>query len=105
MKAGWVSALTQISYLQPANVMEEVIIETRLINCTEKNLLLEALMWNRDKSALKAAMWAKLVHFNLTTNKSQAHSPELMQFFRQVVHPLPTDCNLEQRINDLKKGM
>ena len=100
---GWVSAQTQISYLSPAYLMEEVIIQTRLIGCTEKSLLLEAFMWDADKSNLKAVMWTKLVHFNLKTQRSHLHDEELMQFFRQILYPLETIMSFENRIHDLKQ--
>ena len=100
---GWVSAQTQISYLSPALLMEEVVIQTRLIDCTEKSLLLEAFMWNADKSNLKAVMWTKLVHFNLKTQRSQLHDEELMLFFRQILHPLETVMNFEKRVESVKQ--
>ena len=100
---GWVSALTQISYLSPAYLMEEAVIQTRLINCSEKSLLLEALMWDDTKSNLKAVMWTKLVHFNLKTKGSHLHDEELMQFFRQIGHPLETIMSFEKRIQNLKE--
>ena len=100
---GWVSAQTQISYWSPALLMEEVVIETRLLGCTEKSLLLEAFMWDADKSQLKAVMWTKLVHFNLKTKQSQLHDDNLMQFFRQIVHPLETTMHFEDRIQHLKQ--
>jgi acyl-CoA thioester hydrolase len=98
----WVSAQTQISYLAPALPMEEVTIQTQLISCTEKSLLLEGTMWNQDKSHLKTVMWAKLVHFDLKTQRSQTHSEDLMHLFRQIVNPLDTDYGFEQRIAFLK---
>jgi acyl-CoA thioesterase FadM len=82
--------------------MEEVIIETQLIELTEKSLLFEALMWNKDKTTLKAIMWGKLVHYNLTTQRSIAHSEELTQFFKQVVNSLPTKISFEERIRSIK---
>jgi len=99
---GWVSAQTQISYLVPAYLMEEVTIQTQLIAVSDKSLLLEAFMWNEDKSILKSIMWAKLVHFHLQTQKSHVHSEELMQLFSQVVNPFPTKVDFETRIKDLK---
>jgi len=99
---GWVSAFTQVAYLQPATVMEEVVIQTALLNFSPKTLLLEALMWSHDKRTLKAGMWVRLVHFNLTTNKSQEHTAALIDFFKRVVNPLPVECTLEQRINTLQ---
>ena len=101
-KIGWVAAQTQISYLAPAYLMEEVTIETQLIAVSDKSLLLEAFMWGEDKSILKSIMWAKLVHFNLQTQKSHVHSEELMQLFDQVVNPLPIKIDFETRIKDLK---
>lgn len=100
---GWVMAQTQVSYLSPAYLMEEVIIETRLLDSTEKSLLLEACMWDTRKQVLKAVMWAKLVHYNLNTQRSHAHDEALMLFFGQVVNPLETVMNFEERIQDLKQ--
>ncbi|MEI9956865.1 MAG: acyl-CoA thioesterase [Ferruginibacter sp.] len=99
---GWVSAQTQISYMVPAYLMEEVVIQTQLISCSEKSLLLEALMWNNDKTVLKALMWTKLVHFNLKTQSSHLHSQELMEFFEQICNPLPGEINFESRAKNLK---
>ena len=101
---GWVSAQTQISYLSPAYLMEEVIIQSRLIACTQKSLLLEALMWDEQKLNLKAVMWAKLVHFNLKSQRSQLHDQALMEFFRQIEYPLETSMSFDQRIQDLKQN-
>lgn len=99
---GWVTAQTQISYFSPAYLMEEVTIQTQLIGCSEKSLHLEAKMWNSDKTTLKAFMWAKLVHYNLKTQKSISHSEELMELFKHIVIPLSTPSNFEDRIKSLK---
>lgn len=99
---GWVSAQTQISYLSPALIAEEVLIQTQLIAVSAKSLLLEALMWNEHKSVLKTVMWTKLVHFDLALQKSKEHSPALMEFFEKIVYPLPGEINFETRVNNLK---
>jgi acyl-CoA thioester hydrolase len=98
---GWVSATTQISYLSPAVFMEEVLIETRLLEYTGKSLLFEAIMYSAGKVFIKAVMWSKLVHFHLTARKSHQHSPALMDFFAQVVYPLETASSFEDRIQTL----
>ncbi|ULQ51980.1 acyl-CoA thioesterase [Flavihumibacter fluvii] len=100
---GWVTAQTQISYLSPAYLMEEVIVQTRLLDCSDKSLLLEAFMWDSVKSRLKAVMWTKLVHFNLKTQRSHLHEAQLMEFFRQIVHPLETVMDFDQRMRSLKQ--
>lgn len=99
---GWVSAQTQISYLIPAFLMEEVTIQTQLLAYSEKSLLVEGLMWNNDKTELKAVMWSKLVHFHLSNKKSHSHSAELMQLFEQVVNPLNQEGDFDTRIKNLK---
>jgi YbgC/YbaW family acyl-CoA thioester hydrolase len=99
---GWVSAQTQISYLQPAYLMEEITIQTRLIACSEKSLQVEALVWNNDKTELKAVMWGRLVHFNLITKRSQEHSEQLSQFFQSIVYPLEQQSDFDSRVKALK---
>lgn len=99
---GWVSAQTQIAYLRPAYVMEEVTIETQLIACSEKALLLEAIMWDSEKKNIKAVMWTRLVHFDIVKQKSRLHDEELMVFFQQIVNPLPVENNFEERVRYLK---
>jgi acyl-CoA thioester hydrolase len=99
----WVSAQTQISYLVPARLAEEVIIQTRLLAFSGKSLLVEGLMWNSDKEILKAVMWTKLVHFNLSTQKSHSHTPGLMRLFEQVADPLAGEISFETRVKELRK--
>ena len=99
---GWVSAQTQVSYLFPAFLNEEVTIATRLIGVTEKSLLVEGLMWNREKTTLKAVMWAKLVHYNLALKRSEMHSTELMALFDQIVFPFEEEINFEERVKKLR---
>lgn len=99
---GWVSAQTQIAYLVPAYLMEEVAIQTRLISYSDKTLVFEAMMWNADKTQLKAVMWARLVHYNLQTQKSSSHSAGLMDLFGQIVYPLAEDIDFETRVKNIK---
>jgi len=103
-KIGWVTAQTQISYLCPAYLMEELTIQTRLIAFTSKSLLLDAVVWNADKTLLKAVMWAKLVHFNLLTQKSHDHSAEFMEFFQTIVFPLEQPTDFEARVKGFKQN-
>lgn len=99
---GWVTAQTQISYLSPALLMEDVIIQTRLIEFSDKSLQFEALMWNHNKTSVKAVMWAKLVHYHLRHQRSHLHQQSLMDLFREVLDPLPVKVNFEERISSLK---
>lgn len=99
---GWVSAQTQIAYLVPADLMEEIVIQTQLTAFSARSLTVEALMWNADKSVLKALVWTRLVHYDLHAKKSHLHSAALMQLFEQVVNPFVTETDFETRARDLK---
>jgi acyl-CoA thioester hydrolase len=101
---GWVSAQTQIAYLLPANLNEVVVVQTRLLMASERSLLFEALMWDQEKKILKSLMWARLVHYNIRERRSQAHAPDLMDFFKQILAPLTT-VNFEERVVQLKKSV
>ena len=98
----WVVAQNQIAYLNPAMLMETVIIQTQLIFFNEKTLLLEAFMWNEDKTVLKAVLWSKLIHINLMTKKSEIHSEELMTLFKQIENPLNEKVPFEKRVENLR---
>ncbi|SKB40095.1 acyl-CoA thioesterase [Daejeonella lutea] len=99
---GWVSAQTQVSYFYPASWMELVTIETRLIQFSESSLLFEGLMWDEHKSKLKAVMWAKLVHFNLETQRSFRHSADLMNLFQEIHDPVEYG-NFDERVGGLRR--
>jgi len=99
---GWVTAHTQISYLVPAYLMEEVTIQTQLISFARKSLLFEGLMWNHNKTELKALMWTRLVHFDLNKQCSHPHSPDLLSLFEQIVNPLMPDAGFESRVKEIR---
>jgi len=99
---GWVTAQTQISYLIPAYLMEEVTIQTRLISFTKKSLLFEGLMWNHDQTALKVLMWTKLVHYNVVEQSTHMHSADLLALFEQIAYPLPMETGFESRIKEIR---
>lgn len=100
---GWVAAQTQISYFSPASWMEVVTIESRLINFSESSLLVEAFMWDEHKTRIKAVMWAKLVHFDIKTQKSNKHSEDLMKLFADIVNTPEAPSDFEDRIRKLRE--
>lgn len=100
---GWVSAQTQISYLSPALLAEEILIQTQLIAYSSSSLLFEAVMWNSGQTVVKSVLWGRLVHVHLQTQKSHQHSEPLLQFFEQVVNPLPPAMGFEERVKTFRK--
>lgn len=99
---GWVSAQTQIAYLQPAFLMETVTVQTSLLAASEKSVLLEALMWNEEKTTLKCVLWTRLVHYHIGEQKSHPHAPELQQLFTELLRPLPDGTGFEERVQQLR---
>ena len=97
----WVVGTHQIAYLKPANLMEKVTIDSQLINYSNKNLLVEIRMWNEGKTELKAVLWSSFVYFNLLELKSENHSEELLELFKNVVLPI-RETSFEERIKSLR---
>jgi acyl-CoA thioester hydrolase len=81
---GWFSTQNLISYLKPAAYGEKVWIKSRLIGVDEVGLHLEMMMYNEDKSQLKAVLWAKFLYVDLRVRKKTVHSEDLMAFFNEV---------------------
>ena len=96
----WVVASNQIAYLKPAMVAEEVVIETKLIDYSERALTAEMLMWNTDQTHLKAVLWVKFSYFEFATQKSAVHSEELLELFQQVVVPVEATV-FENRVGEI----
>ncbi len=102
-KIGWVTGQTQISYLYPALWMEAVTIETKLIQYSDHSLLIDALMWDENKTKLKAIMWVKLIHFDIKTQKSIKHSDDLIKLFSEIHYPLEYTTSFDERVKSLKQ--
>ncbi len=100
----WVVASNQISYLKPAMMNETVLIESKLINYTGKSLSVEMLMWDKNKTQLKAIFWSKFVYFSAKTRQSVQHPDELMQLFEQVVNPLE-QVSFEERCQFILRNL
>jgi len=99
----WVVSEHQIVYLKPALLMETVIIQSTLIRMDEREIEVELIMWNQDKTILKDFLWTKFVHFNLKTQRREIHSADLMNAFRPYCISLPPSVLFEQRLEQLRK--
>lgn len=100
---GWVVSKTQVAYLSPAVMQEQLIIRTRLIRLTENSLVIESVMLNQEAKRLKAFSWIELTYVNLQTGRSARHPDDMMEFFRQVlVDTIFTAEEFTQRVDELK---
>ena len=99
----WLVTQNQIAYFKPATLMETVVIQTHLFYYDERELKLEATMWNEEKTVLKSVLWAKFTHFNLVSKKSAVHSTELLAWFKEIADPLFNGISFEERVLQLKQ--
>lgn len=83
---GWFVTQNQVAYLKPANYAETVIIISRILLVTDFDMLLEMVMWNEKKTRVKAILWSRLLHVDLTGGKRLQHNKELMDLFDAIVY-------------------
>lgn len=98
----WVVGQNQIAYLSPALLMENVTIQTTLLEWNTHDILVEMQMWNNDKSKCKAILWTKFVHFDFKTQKRAEHGAYLDSLFANKVHSLPQKISFEERLKEIK---
>jgi YbgC/YbaW family acyl-CoA thioester hydrolase len=98
----WVVRQNQIVYLRPALLMEEVLIQSTLLEWGEKTIRVEMRMWDKSGKTLKALLWSDFAHVNMKTMRSEIHSEELTNRFRQLENPLMEKISFEQRTEQLK---
>ena len=98
----WVVGSNQIAYINPAFLMEDIVIESQLLNYNSTSLFVELKMWNKDKTKIKAVMWSNFVHFNLLKQKRENHSNQIMKLFKEVHNPVDT-TSFEKRVDFFKK--
>jgi thioesterase III len=98
----WVVSKNQIAYLKPAFLMENVIIDSRLLRLGETDILVEMKMWNEKKDKLKSVLWSNFVHINMKTQKPENHSQELMNTFKPFEDPIDANIGLDERVLQLR---
>jgi thioesterase III len=84
---GWVVTQHQIAYIRPALLMEEVTIESQLMDCKGKFLQVEMRMYDAERK-LKSLLWAQFIHIDIRQAKSTNHSEELQQLFESICVPI-----------------
>lgn len=99
-KRSWIVGQNEIAYLKPSLVMEKVVIQTRLIDFTERFVQAEMVMYDAGKSHVKAVLWTKFYHFDFNLGKAVTHAPDLMEMFGQLCLRLPA-TRVEDRAREL----
>lgn len=80
----WVVASSKISFLKPAFLMENVLIESQVIQFSEKEILVEMRMFTANRKSLKSVLWCTFVPFDIKTGKREMHDTAMMEFLDSV---------------------
>lgn len=99
---GWVVAQNQIAYLQPAMLMERVVITSRIINYARRTMQAELVMYSEDQAHVKALMWSNFVHFDLNARRPAQHDERFMQMFEEACYPVEEEL-FEDRVRTFRK--
>ena len=78
---GWFITQNQVAYIKPARYAETVIIVSRILEFTNYDLLLEMIMWDKNRANVKAIFWSRLSHIDLIEGKKLQHDDELKKLF------------------------
>jgi len=96
---GWVVTQNQIAYIRPALLMEEVTIESQLVESKGKFLQVEMRMYDAERK-LKSLLWAQFIHIDIRQGKSVPHTAQLQALFDQVYSPI-SEKDFNERIKSL----
>ena len=98
----WVVSKSQIAYLAPAHLMEEVIIRTRLIHLGSHQIVIEGIMFDVERNRPKAISWVEFTFVSLATGRPASHPEDILSFFGQV---LVNDGYMENGFNERVKAV
>ncbi len=106
MKTGesWVVSENRIVYLSPALLMEEVCIQSLLLEWNAKDTLVEMQMWNKEKNILKSVLRTKFIHFNIATKLKIEHSDYLKKKFKLNKDDFSKSLSFEERLIEIKRN-
>ncbi len=88
MGVSWVVSMHNIAYLRPAKMMEKVLIESQLIEYSNKAIRFEMRMWDIDKTEVKSVNWTELVHIDMKTQRPTDHSEHFSKLFTSIIEPV-----------------
>jgi YbgC/YbaW family acyl-CoA thioester hydrolase len=99
---GWVVAGHEIVYLKPANAYEKVCIQTSVIDSSDTQIVVEAIMFDEKQQQVKAVQWSRFVFVNLKTGKKDKHPEDLAALIAQLKNDkVDASAGLKQRLSGL----
>lgn len=100
----WVVAKNEISYIYPALANEYIQIETALIHVEKKSIVKEGIIYDRNRTHIKAV---SRVHFSFVNLQGRpvSHSEELQKFLESIWDKEASykESNFNERISILRK--
>ena len=78
-KTGMVVTQNQISYIRPADLREEVAIESCLIDLDDSSVVVEMIMFDKEVKHIKSILWVKVVAIDMKTGKRTTWPPALKE--------------------------
>lgn len=104
----WVVGHHEMTYVRPVFVMEKVIVQSRLINYTEKYVQAEMVMYDLPKTHVKAVLWTKFFHFDIKAQRGKEHSADHLTLFKNLLVPIGSE-KIEERgrvlVEEVKAGL
>lgn len=98
----WVVVKNQISYLNEARLMEEVVIQSRLIKLTDITAHVEMLMFDKDVQHVKSLLWVEFIHVNTQKRKVEPHGKELNDLFLPLLDTVE-ETSFDRRSEYMRK--
>ncbi len=98
---GWVVATSQMAYLKPVYLMEEIRIESQMIGFGPKDISVEMRMYDKTGTVLKSLLWCRFVHYNLLKNSTAIHDESMLHLFENMLLTVEADT-FDQRVIQLK---
>lgn len=93
----WLVGSNQIAYFKQAMFNEEILIESQIIKYSEKQIVVEMRMYDRNRTHLKAFLWVDSIPFSVKTNRMEPHSEALMGMFEANLNAVEQSTFEERR--------
>lgn len=104
---GMVVTQNQISYIRPADLREEVSIESCLIDMDDSSVVVEMIMYDKALSHIKSILWVKVVAIDMKngkrTNWPQQLKEGIASLYSNEVNV--NEVRFEERVKYLLKAM
>ncbi|MCO6461477.1 MAG: acyl-CoA thioesterase [Saprospiraceae bacterium] len=97
----WVMFQNKITYLKPVFYNNNVTITSQVIAFSPKSIKVEMQMKDTKSGDLKCILWMIAVYFNIQSNKSAEHQPEITEMLQKFLSPVE-QATFDERVKFLQ---